>query len=87
MSSEASAQLSSVRSPLMAEFYSRAFERGWKAKTKTEFEQGLDRSDAVAGFESIGPRARETEIARLTKSSETVPPWQIKEENDANTAS
>jgi hypothetical protein len=50
MTSEASAQLNSLRSPLMAEFYSRAFERPWKAKTKTEFEHGFDRRDAVAGF-------------------------------------
>jgi hypothetical protein len=35
----------------MAELYSRAFERPWKAKTKAEFEHGFDRSDAVAGFE------------------------------------
>jgi hypothetical protein len=86
MTSEASAQLNSLRSPLMAEFYSRAFERPWKAKTKTEFEHEFDRSDAVIGFEQIGPRARTTEISSLTKSSERVPPWQIKEENDANTA-
>jgi hypothetical protein len=50
MTSEASAQLNSLRSPLMAEFYSRAFERPWEAKAKTEFEHGFDRRDAVAGF-------------------------------------
>jgi len=50
MTSEASAQLNSLRSPLMAEFYSTAFERPWEAKTKTEFEHGFDRRDAVAGF-------------------------------------
>ena len=50
MTSEASAQLNSLRSRLMAEFYSRAFERPWEAKTKTEFEHGFDRRDAVAGF-------------------------------------
>jgi len=41
MTGEASAQLNSLQSPLMAEFYSRAFERPWKGKTKTEFEHGL----------------------------------------------
>lgn len=50
MTSEASAQLNSLRSRLMAEFYSRAFDRPWEAKTKTEFERGFDRRDAVAGF-------------------------------------
>jgi hypothetical protein len=50
MTSEAGAQLNSSRSPLMAEFYSRAFERPWKAKIKTEFEHGFDRRDAVPGF-------------------------------------
>jgi hypothetical protein len=50
MTSEASTQLNSLQSPLMAEFYSTAFERPWEAKTKTEFEHGFDRRDAVAGF-------------------------------------
>jgi hypothetical protein len=50
MTSEASAQLNSLRSRLMAEFYSRAFGRPWEAKTKTELEHGFDRGDAVAGF-------------------------------------
>jgi hypothetical protein len=50
MTSEASTQLNSLRSRLIGEFYSRAFERPWEAKTKTEFEHGFDRSDRVAGF-------------------------------------
>jgi transcriptional regulator with AAA-type ATPase domain len=50
MTSEASAQLNSLRSRLMAEFYSRAFDWPWEAKTKTEFQHGFDRRDAVAGF-------------------------------------
>jgi hypothetical protein len=76
MTSEANAQLNSLRSPLMAEFYSRTFERPWKAKTKTEFEHGFDRRDAVAGFRINRSEGRTTEITSLTKSSERVLPWQ-----------
>jgi hypothetical protein len=50
MTSEASTHLNSLQSPLMAESYSRAFERPWEAKTTTEFEHGFDRRDAVADF-------------------------------------
>jgi hypothetical protein len=91
MSSEAGAQLPSLRSPLMVEFYSRAFERPENAKTKTEFERGFDRRDAVAGFRinrSFGQDDRDHALDQSSaKSSERVLPRQIKEENDANTAS
>jgi hypothetical protein len=71
----------------MTEFYSRAFERPWEAKTKTEVEHGFDRRDAVAGSRINRSEGLDHRDHSLTKSSERVLPWQIKEENDANAAS
>ena len=78
MTSEASAQLNSLRSPLTAEFYSMASERPWEAKTKTEFEHGFDRRDAVAGFRINRSEGQDDRNHQFD---------QIKEENDANAAS
>jgi len=75
MTSEASAQLNSLRSRLMAEFYSRVFERPWEAKTKTEFEHGFDRRDAVVGFRINRSEGQDDRNHSLTKSSERVLPW------------
>ena len=75
MSSEASAQLNSLRSRLMAEFYSRGFDRTWEAKTKTEFEHGFDRRDAVAGFrtnQSEGQDDRDHQFGQIIGKSLTL---------------
>ena len=89
MTSEPSAQLNSLRSPLMAEFYSRTFERPWEAKAKAEFEHGFDRRDALAGFRinrSEGQDDRNHQFDQIIGKSPALTS-QIKEENDANGAS